>query len=138
MTPRFCHVKDIHVFFLSILSLQAPLYHNFYLLYILLHYASTKKKLNSTLLYISLPLLYFTLYISLPWFYLTLLYSTLLYHGSISLYLTLHYTTMALLHSTSLYISLPWLYLTILYYTMALLYRTHSTLLYTMALLVST
>jgi len=31
VTPRFCHVKAIHVFSfsLSIWSLQAPLYHNF-------------------------------------------------------------------------------------------------------------
>ena len=65
--------------------------------------------LHSTLLYISLPWVYFTLlystmallhsyllYIILPWLYFTLLDSRLLYRGS-----------------TLLYIILPWLYLTL-------------------------
>ena len=62
------------------------------------HY-STMTLLNSTLLYITVPWLYFTLfystiallhssllYISLQWLYFTLLYSTLLFHSSTSLY----------------------------------------------------
>ena len=61
--------------------------------YFTLHF-STMALLHSTLLYISLP-----------WLYFILQYSTFLYHGSTSFYITLHFSTMALLHSTLLYIS---------------------------------
>ena len=113
---------------------------------------------HSTLLYITLLWLYFTLgysihystmallqstlvYTTLPLLYFSLLHSTLHYHGSTSLYFTLLYSTMAIFHSTFLYIDLPWLYftlpnstlhcLTLHYPTMVLLHYIHdSTLLY--------
>ena len=63
--------------------------------------------LHTTRLYITLPLLYFTLLDC------TLLYndSTSLYIALPWLYVTLHYSTRGILHSTSLYINLPWIYL---------------------------
>ena len=68
---------------------------------------------SSTALYLSLPLLYFTL--------------LGLYHGSSSLYLILHSSAMTLLHTTLFYITAPWLYFIICDCTIALL---HSTSLY--------
>ena len=72
--------------------------------------------LPSTLLYFTLPGLYFTpldstasyhnstslyvaLYIILPWLYFTLLDYTLLYNGSTSFYRTLQYNSSTLLNS---------------------------------------
>ena len=47
--------------------------------------------LHSTLHFSTMALLHSTiLYISLPWLYFILHYSTFLYHGSTSLYITLH------------------------------------------------
>ena len=65
------------------------------------------------------------LYITLPWLYFIVLDSTLFYHGSTSLYLTLHYPALVH-HSTSLYITLLRLYLhsTLHYSTMSLLHIT--------------
>ena len=51
-------------------------------------------------------------YITLPWLHFTLLYITL---HSTSPYFTLHYTTMVLHQSTLSHITLPWLYFTLLY-----------------------
>ena len=70
--------------------------------------------IHSTLLYITLPLLYLTLLDSTI---LCLLPCTIALLHSTSLYLILHHPTMALLHSTWLYLILPWLYFTILYST---------------------
>ena len=64
------------------------------------------------------------LYITLPLLYFTLLDSTLLYHGSTllyiivpygytSFYLILYNSKIAKLHSTRLYIILPWLFFTL-------------------------
>ena len=64
---------------------------------------STMALLHTSRLYITLPLLYFTL-----------LYSTSLYHDSTQLYLTIHNSTMTLLHSTKHYITLTLLYFTLL------------------------
>ena len=71
---------------------------------------------HSTLFYITLPWLYFTLldytllylgssliYFTLFWFYFTLLYSTIFYNGSPSLYFTLHWLYFTLLYSILLY-----------------------------------
>ena len=51
---------------------------------------------NSTMAQLHCSLLYLTL----PWLYFIQLLSTFLYHGSTRLYLTLNYPTMALLDST--------------------------------------
>ena len=82
--------------------------------------------LHSTLLYISLPWVYFTLlystmallhsyllYIILPWLYFTLHYSTLLLITLPWLYFTLLDSRLLYRGSTLLYIILPWLYLTL-------------------------
>ena len=61
--------------------------------------------LHSTLLYITLPCLTFTLLYNVHYSTMALLHSTF----------SLHYSTMALLHSTLPYITLPWLYFSLLY-----------------------
>ena len=94
-------------------------------------------QLHSIRLYITLPLLYFTL-----------LDSTLPYHGSALLYIivpwlyfslldSIHHSTMAQLHSSWLYITLPWLFFTLhdsteLYHGTSSLYVTlqNSTMVY--------
>ena len=98
---------------------------HFTLLYITLPWlyfillSSTVALLHSTVLYCTL--LYHgstSLNFSLHLVYsMVLLYPTLLFHGSTSLYFTLHYSSMALLHSTWFHIMQPWFYFTPLYST---------------------
>ena len=101
-TSLYLTLQNLPLFYF-ILLVSTLLYHVFTSLYVILHYSSMAL-LHSTWLYVSLPLLYFTLdsILTVPWLHFTPLDTTLLY--------------LIVLLSTKIcitlfdYIILPWLY----------------------------